>query len=201
MKLATIAALLLPSVAAAQHSCGGTDHYRWKEKVETAGSRSGAKVVKISDIVENWPHPDITKKTADFCIARETDEQKQYVVIANVWRVKLSPDDSDYHLELTDTSTKAFTPKCMVAEIPLQKWGSGYGTLRSLLEGYVGGPVTGTKDFTKPLQLKITGVAFWDGWHAGKTKPNNHGRCNAAGIGVWELHPITAMSRVKGASH
>jgi len=53
------------------------------------------------------------------------------------------------------------------------------------------------RDFSPPIHIRVTGPAFWDGWHAGTTKPSNHGRCNAKGIGVWEIHPVARVARVK----
>lgn len=188
--------LTTASSANAQQLCGGVNHYRWAEKIQASGKSSQVDTVTIAEILDTWAHPDIGKKTGDFCIARDADEGKRYAVTAWLWRVKHSPDDGDYHLELTDSKTN-FTERCLVAEVPEAKWGKGYGSVRKAFEKIIGGAVAGTKDFAKPIHVRVTGVAFWDGWHAGVDHPSSHGRCNAAGIGVWELHPVTRVARVK----
>jgi hypothetical protein len=193
-----VAATLISGLAPAnaQKTCGGANHYRWAEKIEASGTPSRVDTVTIDEILDKWHRPDIGKKDSDFCIARDPDERKRYAVTAWLWRVKLSEDDADYHLELTE-SDSAFSTRCLVAEIPDPQWGTGYGKVRKAFEKMIGGAVTDTKDFDKPLHVRVTGVAFWDGWHAGAQKPSSHGRCNAAGIGVWELHPITKIARAK----
>lgn len=182
--------------ADAQKTCGGVNHYRWAEKIQASGKPSQVDTVTVAEILDHWAHPDIGKKNSDFCIAREPDERKRYAVTAWLWRVKLSDDDDDYHLELTD-SKAAFSERCLVAEIPDAKWSKGYGSVRKAFEKIIGGPVAGTKTYTTPIHVRVTGVAFWDGWHAGTDHPSFHGRCNAPGIGVWELHPVTKIAKVK----
>jgi hypothetical protein len=181
-------------VLVAQQMCGGVNHYRWKEKVEAPGSNAKPETVTVNQILDDWARPALRK--SPFCAEREPKEKKRYVVTGWLWRVKDSDDDGDYHLEITQSKNE-FSTRCLIAEIPGKEWGTGYGKVRAALESIIDGPVGGTKDFPEPVHIRVTGVAFWDGWHAGTQKPNQHGRCNAPGIGVWEIHPVTRIGRAK----
>ncbi len=77
--------------------------------VQAAGRASAVEAASIDDILGRWEHPDITKKTADFCITRTGRELKRFRVTGYLWRVKLSEDDGDYHLEITASLTHLLT--------------------------------------------------------------------------------------------
>lgn len=178
----------------AQQTCGGENHYRWKEKVEAPASRARPETVTVKNILDDWTRPVLRK--SPFCARREGKEKKRYVVSGWLWRVKASDDDGDYHLEMTESRSR-FSERCLIAEVPGAEWGAGYARVRTAVERIIGGPVGSVRDFATPIHIRVTGVAFWDGWHAGTDKPNGHGRCNAPGIGVWEIHPVTRIARVR----
>src|SRR3954468_5727636 len=103
-------ALLLGCDANAQSVCGGSSHYRWKQKVETP-RRQRIDTVKLEAMLSEWPRLEIAKRQKDFCAARQEAEKKRIVVTGYLWRIKRSDDDGDHHLELTASKSR-FSERC-----------------------------------------------------------------------------------------
>lgn len=176
-------------------ACGGEYHYRWAQKVDTTLQAATPEATTVSKILKEWASPAITK--ADWCKARTEPEQHVYVLTGWVRLVKEEADDRDWHIELTANRSSPRT-SCIVAEIPSDDYGDQFGSIRDEFLQIVGlTDVTQHGDSIKPaVQVKVTGAAFYDGWHRGASAPDGkHGECNKSLRALWEIHPVYRVER------
>ena len=191
--LATSLVSVSSQVLAQTHThpaCGGEYHYRWAQKVDTSLQTATPEPVTVTEILRSWAPPAITK--ADWCKGRTEPEQHVYVLTGWARFVKEEADDADWHIELTARRTSPRT-SCIVAEIPSDDYGNQFGTVRDDFLQMVGlTDVTQKGDSLKPaVQIKVTGAAFYDGWHRGVSATDGkHGHCNKASRALWEIHPV-----------
>lgn len=81
-----------------------------------------------------------------------------------------------------------------VVEIPAADLSPGFNKARNELISLLGMTEVKDKDFPSPTRVRVTGLAFWDGWHATSNLPVKHGRCNSTKGAAWELHPVFKAS-------
>lgn len=118
-------------------------------------------------------------------------ERLAYRLDALMWVVKVSGDDCDLHIELSGLAggKKAYR---VIAEIPndeayMPAWEK---MLRKVAELKKAKLMSG-KDLKRPLRVRLTGLAYYDGPHARKNEfviGYNHGSKLVATL--WELHPV-----------
>ncbi len=116
-------------------------------------------------------------------------ERKVYTVEGDLWRVKMEDNDDEYHLEIS-TRGGSRTSDRIVAEIPPDPpYANTRRKLLSLLPGtYLFKPKT-SRDLTRPIPIRVTGYAFFDGhhWSSETLRGNKHGTRYTATL--WEIHP------------
>jgi len=192
--------LLLPRATHGQRCA--EPHYRWSEKVDTALASRLATPALMSQILTGWAPRSLTSK--DACAPRAGREDS--VVAATGWvrRMRLHESDGDWHIELTEAATTPVT-SCIIAEIPAETYGVIYrrarGELASLVDTTQLSP---TGDVDPPVRVRLTGAAFYDGYHqqqptgGGASHPIRHGRCNSSLRALWEIHPVYQAAAPRG---
>src|SRR2546426_9879028 len=159
--LGVIWLLLLPQATHGQRCA--EPHYRWSEKVDTALATRPATPALISEILTAWAPPSLTSN--DACAPRGGREDSLVVVTGWVRRMRLHERDGDWHIELTDAATTPVT-SCIIAEIPAETYGVIYrrapGALAALVDTTQLSP---TGDVDPPVRVRLTGAAFYDGYH------------------------------------
>jgi len=192
--------LLLPRATHGQRCA--EPHYRWSEKVDAALASRLATPALISQILTGWAPRSLTSK--DACAPRAGREDS--VVAATGWvrRMRLHESDGDWHIELTEAATTPVT-SCIIAEIPAETYGVIYrrarGELASLVDTTQLSP---TGDVDPPVRVRLTGAAFYDGYHqqqptgGGASHPIRHGRCNSSLRALWEIHPVYQAAAPRG---
>lgn len=116
-------------------------------------------------------------------------ESKVYSVTGDLWRVKMEDNDDEYHLEISAPGGRKTANRIIVEIPPDASYAATRKTLLSLLPGdFVFKPKT-SRDFARPLRLRVTGYAFFDGhhWTSKSVRGNKHGTAYTATL--WELHP------------
>src|SRR5207247_7790577 len=101
-------------------------------------------------------------------------------------------DDDDWHIELTANRTSPWA-SCIVVEIPSDDYGDLFAIVRDSLLTVAGLPEVKPQPDTlrPPVRIKVTGPAFYDGWHrGGSTGASGHGHCNKSARALWEIHPL-----------
>ena len=192
--------LLLPRATHGQRCA--EPHYRWSEKVDAALASRLATPALISQILTGWAPRSLTSK--DACAPRAGREDS--VVAATGWvrRMRLHESDGDWHIELTEAATTPVT-SCIIAEIPAETYGVIYrrarGELASLVDTTQLSP---TGDVDPPVRVRLTGAAFYDGYHqqqptgGGASHPIRQGRCNSSLRALWEIHPVYQAAAPRG---
>lgn len=169
-------------------NCGPEHHYRWKQKISTAGSTQTPSTASVHAVL-NWAPLDFGgHDLLSWCHEREAKETKAFSVIGWVRRTR-KETDGDVHIEITQGKNDTETD-CVVVEIPPAELSSRFNKARNDLASLLSVAQLGNKDFDSPTHVKFTGLAFWDGWHAGSTLPVGHGRCNSTPGAAWELHGV-----------
>lgn len=193
MKRACLLLLGICSPALAQgHAhplCGGENHYRWAQKVDTSEIAAPVESTTVATILAQWAPPAITKSS--WCTARTAAEHHVYTVVA--WaRFAKNETDTDWHIELTANATSPRT-SCIVAEIPADDYGQRFAAVRDSFLAVTHLPdVTDSGTLIGPaVKIRVTGAAFYDGWHRGASGTDGkHGDCNKSNRALWEIHPI-----------
>jgi len=165
-------------------------HYRWPEKTSTALLGSPSRSVSIGAML-GWRAPNIGPGPAFWCAPRTGAEQQVLTVLGWVRRLDKTKDDGDWHIELTENRRDPVTA-CIVAEIPLADLHPAFRTARASLDSALAQTRMNRRgDLAKPIQLRVTGAAFFDGEHLsrkGRLQP--HGRCWSTVGALWEIHPV-----------
>jgi hypothetical protein len=184
-----LASLSICSRGAAAQTCD-LDHYRWPEKTSTALLGSAAQPVSIAAML-NWRVPPIGRGMAFRCAARVPAERRVLTVVGWVRRVDRTKDDGDWHIELTERRRDR-VGACIVVEIPPAEIHPVFRAARASLDSVLQRTrLNRHGDLAQPIQLRITGAAFYDGEHLGKKgQIRPHGRCNSSASALWEIHPV-----------
>lgn len=184
--------LLASGAPALQQGCD-QPHYRWSVKIDTSLAGRPATLATISDILTRWTPPMLGP--ADRCAMRADRELNRYIVHGWIRRIEKKKDDGDWHIEVTAAATSQ-PESCIVAEIPLAALGVAYRRARAQLNMLLAERhLNGKGDLDAPLEVRITGAAFYDGQHRRTTRKRDqsdggHGRCNTSVRALWELHPV-----------
>src|SRR5438094_6940494 len=159
-------------------------HFRWALKTRPAPASPYAIVDHLSVrqlVAWNVPAAARSDDTID------VRERGVYRLTGYVRLAKISPDDCDLHLQVSDTAT-GNGPQ-IIAEIPPTDV-----DLQREVARLVGGVSTRPHRFDGALAvpLTITGYAFVDQEHATKIpSKRGHARGTAAVATVWQIHPGT----------
>jgi len=168
-------------------------YYRWSEKVDTTLQMRSPTPVDILGILTGWAPLSFTSK--DRCALRVAREDSVFVLVGWVRRIRLHEADGDWHIELTEAPA---TPvdSCIIAEIPAERYGAVYSQARAALVALVDTTRLSPRgDLGPPVQVQITGAAFFDGFHQ---HASQHGRCNSSLRALWELHPVYGVRTAPG---
>jgi hypothetical protein len=186
--------LLVPGAATGQ-ACA-EPHYRWSEKTDTTFETRAAAPISVSDILTNWAPLALTSR--DPCAPRSGREDSVFAVTGWLRRIHLHEADGDWHIELTQEQTTPVT-SCLIVEIPAERYGTVYGQARAALAALVDTTrLSPAGDLVPPVRVRVSGAAFFDGYHqrepsgggGGPSQAVGHGRCNASLKALWEIHPV-----------
>ena len=180
------------ATAAAFPMCGPARHYRWSAKITTSGFTPTPTKPSVSAALNWTPLPFSGHDLLSWCEARSGRETKPFSVLGWVRRTR-TETDGDVHVEITQKANDAVTD-CFVVEIPAADLSPRFNKARNDLAALLSVSQLSDTDFTTPIRVRFTGLAFWDGWHATSTLPANHGRCNSTKGAAWELHPVFKVS-------
>jgi len=184
--------LLLRPAAGMGQACA-EPRYRWSAKVDTTLQMRSPTPVDILGILTGWAPLSFTSK--DRCALRVAREDSVFVLVGWVRRIRLHEADGDWHIELTEAPA---TPvdSCIIAEIPAERYGAVYSQARAALVALVDTTRLSPRgDLVPPVQVQITGAAFFDGFHQ---HASQHGRCNSSLRALWELHPVYGVRTAPG---
>ena len=144
----------------------------------------------ISDILKmqiSKSEKDQIKADPNKAILRENEIVS---ITGYAWIIKLSSDDCDIHLELSETNDRAASR--VIAEIPNTK---EYCNLHAkILSDLVNKyhlhkkkeyHFDKTDNGGEPIKINVTGFLFWDSGH-----PTNKSHGSDKVGSVWELHPV-----------
>jgi hypothetical protein len=179
-----IAFLLAAALTTAPCRADG-EHFRWYMKTRPAPSTFHALEATVADMLAVNLPPTAAKRAEVpvYMIEKSIIELTAYVRL-----VKLSPDDCDIHIQLSD-KPDGHGPQ-VIAEIP-----GNQPEARLALEAIVGHIVTGPRIFegdTAP-RVKLTGWAFVDLQHAHKLAEwdkKGHAHGTDAVATLLEVHPV-----------
>lgn len=176
-----------PAWAQGNPRCGDAYHYRWAQKTDTTLASKAPAMADLAQIVGSWTAPALPAD--DWCAPRQDNELNTYSVVGWVRAFRLQAD-SDWHVELTASATAPLA-SCMIAEIPPVRYGSAFARARNqLTRALSGSQVSPGGRVRPPVQLRLVGAAFYDGWHL---THGSHGDCNELPGGLWELHPVYSV--------
>ena len=152
----------------------------------------------IADML-SWPLPEgMTRKKRKIDSVMDPREGKAYVVEAVIWRVKLSEDDCDFHLEIGPPGSGRDDERAII-EIP-----QGQAFLQAREALIAGLPKAGelkpkqALPLQKPVPVRITGYAFCDLQHytpKDLKRGTGHGGKRVATL--WEIHPVWKIEFLK----
>jgi hypothetical protein len=168
---------------------------RWNAKTEWAAmptDLSQFRAVQPSDIYRWAPLPGVREDSK-----RKSPEEEQWCnVTGTVTEVRVQAD-GDIHFEMTDASGKRRGH--ILAEVPL---GHQWCELRRVVFGWTR-KGTAFQPFkpsgimalrVKPV-ITVSGKAFFDVHHAGKTPLTNRNITHKAGnLAAWEIHPVAKIT-------
>jgi hypothetical protein len=176
------------AVLLAAASCVPTTatHERWAMKTRPTPAVMPATVrtLTVADLVA-WDVPALLAKRAEVPV--DLRERQVYQLTGYVRLAKLSADDCDIHLQLSDDPDGDGDEA--IVELPPNQ-----PTARAALAQILGRPI-----HTTPLRLagadairiQVTGFAFLDLAHATATpSKRGHAHGTAAVATLWELHPV-----------
>ena len=164
-------------------------YYRWSEKIDTALATRPATPVTIERILASWSPRLLTPR--DRCAPRMGREDSVFSMTGWVRRMRKHEADGDWHIELT-AGPASPVASCIIVEIPADSYAARFGAARAVLNNVPETLRLGARgDLATPVQLRFTGVAFYDGAHR-KTigSAQGHGRCNSSARALWEIHPV-----------
>ena len=196
IKYFIIVALTFLSFKSADCPCnflGTADHKRDKVKNRPFANVNNTAKTPLKGILKMK----ITNSEKDSIKANEDREvfREKKIVSATgyAWVIKLSDDDCDVHIEMSEKNSKK--GKRIIAEIPNT---SDYCNLHNrIMEDLVNKfHLNKKKDYRfdktdnggKPIQLTVTGYLFWDSGHPTN---KNHGTKQVGS--VWEIHPVSQL--------
>lgn len=189
-----VSLLVAPGLAQSHPACGGEHHYRWAQKADTDLVAAPVETTTVGQILAHWTPPAITQ--GNWCTARTDRETRVFTLVAWVRFVKDESNDDDWHVELTSNRSSPRT-SCIVAEIPSDDYGQMFAAVRDSFLA-----VTGLADVRQkgdtlrpPVKVRVTGAAFYDGWHRSSTGASGHGHCNKSARALWEIHPVYRIER------
>jgi len=183
---------LTAAKASAFPMCGPARHYRWSAKIATSGFSQTPGKPTVNTALKWTPLPFSGHDLLSWCEARSGKETKTFSVLGWVRRTR-TETDGDVHVEITQNRNDA-VESCFVVEIPAADLSPRFNKARNDLAALLSVSQLSDRDFAAPTQVRFTGLAFWDGWHATSTLPVKHGRCNSTKGAAWELHPIFKVS-------
>lgn len=172
--------------------CGPARHYRWSVKIATSGFSQTPGKPSVNTALNWTPLSFSGHDLLSWCTARSGIETKPFSVLGWVRRTR-KETDGDVHVEITQNRTDA-VEDCFVVEIPAADLSPRFNKARDDLAALLSVSQLSDKDFDAPTQMRFTGLAFWDGWHATSNLPTKHGRCNSTKGAAWELHPVFKVS-------
>jgi uncharacterized protein YgiM (DUF1202 family) len=182
----------LLTMRAAMQPCGLAVHYRWKQKTTTSRFAANPPTASVHAAL-NWPAaPFKGHGISSWCKDRVGRELNSFSVAGFVRRTR-TETDGDVHIEITQRASDEVTD-CLVVEIPSADLSPRFNTARNELARLLSVTAITNKDFETPVKVRFSGLAFWDGWHAGTGLPSGHGRCNSTPGAAWELHPVYKVS-------
>jgi len=173
-----------------------------------ASNGTTVEVASVSDMLA-WEQPDDLQDRA----VRNSDssidprEEEVFEVQGDLWRIAQEANDCDYHLELS-LPGKSVNADRVIVELPSDPGSnSARQAVLTALEASDRLKLENNGEvlLTNPLRLKLTGYAFFDGFHysprfdpahPGKChftkaqklqRGNGHGTCRVGTL--WELHP------------
>jgi hypothetical protein len=172
---------------------GTADHKRDKVKNRPPANANTATTIPFQEILKmkiKKSEKDSIKANED----REVFREKKVVSVTGyAWVIKLSDDDCDVHIEMSEKNSK--NAKRIIAEIPNT---SDYCQLHNrITEDLVSKfHLNKKKDYRfdktdnggKPIKLTVTGYLFWDSGHPTN---KNHGTKQVGS--VWEIHPVSQL--------
>jgi hypothetical protein len=194
--LAVAVLVIAPSAGRAQRCA--EPHYRWSQKIDTTLRAIPPSDVEVKDILTSWQVPPIGGGSVFRCAQRIGRERGVYSVVGWLRRIDRKKDDGDWHLELTQRRDSR-VGDCIVVEIPLPNLHPDFRQARANVEELLR-PVRVDRegDLSKPLRIRVTGAAFYDGQHLDGNQlalPRGHGRCNSSARALWEIHPVYRVER------
>lgn len=188
--------VLAAALALASCPAGTTNaaaHHRWALKTRPIPSMGealrGLNVVTVADLLA-WTVPRV-KRTDN---AIDLKERTIYELTAYVRLIKLSTDDCDIHVQLSDAPTGS--GRQVIVEAPFNQ-----PDARAELEALVGPITTSPHRFSgsSAPRIRVVGYAFVDQEHAAKNgRKAGHGHGTADVGTLWELHPIWFAEKAKG---
>jgi hypothetical protein len=121
--------------------------------------------------------------------AVDPKEAQTFILEGDLWRIATEANDCDFHLELAAPGAGP-TADRVVVEVPQDE---PYSAIRQAILSHLmakgakfGGPV-----LKKPIRIRVTGYAFYDGSHFSNSDPQRGHDHGTAFVGsLWELHPI-----------
>ena len=181
--------LCAPALAQTHPACGSEHRYRWKQKVDTTLTAVAVETTTVGQMLAHWTARAIGH--ANWCTERADRETRVFTLVAWVRFVKEESHDDDWHVELTSNRASPRT-SCIVAEIPSDDYGTMFAAVRDSFLAVTGmGGVREKGDTVRPpVKIRVTGPAFYDGWHGSATGARGHGHCNKSKRALWEIHPV-----------
>ena len=140
----------------------------------------------------NWKAP---AKAASSATVRRSNspidpkESEAFTVEGDLWRVVVEANDCDLHLELSAPGAGVATDRVIV-EVPQV---AAYAAVRQafLTELARRGATVGGPALQRPVRLRVTGFAFYDGFHFSNGDPQRGHEHGSAFVGtLWEIHPV-----------
>ena len=184
--------MMTEALASSFPLCGPEAHYRWKQKISKSGFTQEPGKPSVNAALQWSPLSFSGHDLLSWCTPRSGRETKAFSVLGWVRRTR-KEDDGDVHVEITQAASDPVTD-CFVVEIPAADLSPKFDQARTDLATLLSVSQLTDKDFTTPVHVKFTGLAFWDGWHATSSLPVKHGRCNSTKGAAWELHPVFKVS-------
>ncbi len=199
--LLTLAALA-PASASAQETCPTTPVAKQaRSLVKHRVPKAGIHVTQLDFAdVFGFDTPDGVSdqkvRASNKLIAQR--EAQAYELEGDLWRVKFEMNDCDLHLEMVAPGAAKDSDRVIV-EIPADKFAEGarMKLLKRLTQMKKKHQVSSVGNFTVPVRVRVTGLAFWDGAHWTKEDPvvgNGHGTQFVKTL--WELHPVWKLDFV-----
>lgn len=157
-------------------------------------------VATIADVLA-WPlPPGLKRKMRKTDSVMDPREEQVFTVEATLWRVKLSDDDCDFHIELGPVGGRKSDPR-VVAEIPQ---GPGFLAAREALIAAIPEAATLKPDedaklkANQTLRVRVTGYAFCDLEHyTPKDLKQGTGHGGKFVMTLWEIHPVWKIEFLK----